>query len=134
QTVAVTGSVTPHHSDADTIVYRVATGAVVWKASYNDPGNGGDFAADVAFGPDGSTVYMTGQADFRGIPEFITIAYDATTGDQVWLRRSKKPRGPVPGASAEALAVAPDGSAVYVTGSRSNNAKDDDFLTIAYES
>ncbi len=131
--VAVSGPITPHNSDAATVVYDVATGAVVWKRAYDDPGGGGDFAQSNAFSPDGSTVYMTGQADFRGIPEFITIAYDAAGGDQVWLRRSKKPGGPVPGAWAEAVAVAPDGSAVYVTGARENNARDRDFLTIAYE-
>jgi PQQ-like domain len=131
-TVAVTGTVTQHNSDAATIVYDVATGATVWKRAYDDPVGGGDFAKAVAYGPDGNTVYMTGQGEVATGSRFITIAYDGSTGDKEWQRRSSD-RGPVPFAGANAVAVAPDGSAVYVTGYRYQNARDADFLTIAYE-
>jgi DNA-binding beta-propeller fold protein YncE len=129
--VAATGIITPHNSDAATIVYAVATGDVVWKRAYDDPVGGGDFAKAVAYSPDGKTLYMTGEGAVVTGSRFITIAYDASTGDREWQQRSSD-RGPVPYAGANDVAVAPDGSAVYVTGYRYQNARDADFLTIAY--
>jgi DNA-binding beta-propeller fold protein YncE len=132
QDVAVSGWLSPHQADAGTIVYRVDTGAVVWQRAYDDPVHGFDFANAVAYSPDGSTVYITGQGDVAGgVSQFLTIAYDAAKGDKEWLRRSRN-RGPVPGATAYAIAVNPNGSAVYVTGTRDVNARDSDFLTIAF--
>ena len=66
--------------------------------------------------PDGATVYVTGSsADRTNRENYVTIAYDSSTGSRVWVRRYK---------SAEdsddlgyALGVSPDGVAVFVTGS-----------------
>jgi DNA-binding beta-propeller fold protein YncE len=133
--LAVTGSVQPRGKldmDAVTIVYRLDTGAKLWLRRYGDPAGRYDYANVVAYAPDGSTVYVAGRGDVSEATHFFTVAYDAANGAKEWLRRSKD-RGSAPFASALGISVAPDGSAVYVTGLRFRNPRRADFLTIAYE-
>ena len=75
----------------------------------------------VAVRPDGSQVFVTGESSGNGgyTYDYATIAYDAATGTKLWTQR-------YPGSpdGAHAIAVSPDGSQLFVTGSG--------FVTIAY--
>jgi WD40 repeat protein len=131
-TVVVTGDLTPGDNfDYGTVAYRTDTGAMLWRRLYRGPGDGQDFGRAVAFNPDGETVYVTGGSDdATGAQSFATVAYSAT-GGVVWVRRTTG-IGPDPFDQANAVAVAPDGSIVFVTGLRFTNAINGDFYTIAY--
>jgi hypothetical protein len=63
--------------------------------------------------------------------EFATIAYDASSGSKIWLRRYGGP-GDNGAAGASFVAVSPDGSKVFVTGSDAGATSDGDYATVAY--
>jgi WD40 repeat protein len=116
-----------------TVAYRARTGTRLWSKSYVGPAAGGSVAAALALSPDGSRVFVTGGSDGTGTAEdFATIAYDARTGRIVWARRYNGPANAVDYATA--IAVNPDGSAVYVTGPSTGAATNWDYTTIAYDS
>ena len=130
-TVYVTGSSVGSTSQYDyaTVAYNAATGAQRWVKRYNGPRNGADFATSLAVGPGGGTVYVTGSSvGSTSQYDYATVAYNAATGAQRWVKRYNGPRN---GADfATSLAVGPGGGTVYVTGSSSG--KDDDYATVAY--
>jgi DNA-binding beta-propeller fold protein YncE len=134
RTVYVTGASAAAHStsfDYATVAYRAATGARLWVARYNGPGNDDDEARSVAVSPDSRVVYVTGSS--RGTTsayDWATIAYSASTGARLWLKRYNSPaNGPD---HAFSLAVSPDGRSIYVTGSSSTANFTYDYATIAY--
>jgi hypothetical protein len=65
---------------------------------------------------------------FGDLPDFATIAYDATDGETLWI--SRWDRGYADGAVG--LAVHPDGSKVFVTGSSNRRVGLPDYATVAY--
>jgi PQQ-like domain len=107
------GSATKY--DYATVAYDASTGAQLWASRYNGPGNGADYPLALAASPDGSTVFVTGESIGSGSAwDYATVAYDAGTGAQLWVRRYD---GPVDGFDeAVGLAVSPDSSGVFVTG------------------
>jgi outer membrane protein assembly factor BamB len=118
--VFVTGDSTDtsFNSDYLTVAYNAATGARLWTARYNGPGNSIDNARAVAVSPDGATVFVTG--DSVGGPEsgnsedYATVAYRASDGTQLWVARFNSPGNG--GDFGAAVSVARDGGAVFVTG------------------
>ncbi len=136
-TVFVTGSSLGLTSAADytTIAYDAPTGHRLWTMRYDGVGGGGDQAVALGVSPDGSTVFVTGSsrgpADDR---DFATVAYDASTGTQLWTKRYA---GPGNGTDRpNALAISPDGSEVFVTGrsiGSSSSSGSWDYATVAYE-
>jgi DNA-binding beta-propeller fold protein YncE len=127
RTVFVTG--TP---DYTTIAYDAATGAQLWVKHYAGRGSGGAPRA-VVVSPDGSTVYVTGHSPEAGgsTGDYVTIAYNAATGARRWLSRY---HGSLNfGNDARAIAISPDGRAVYVTGFSGALGTDvEDAATVAY--
>jgi DNA-binding beta-propeller fold protein YncE len=112
--------------------YKAATGATLWTA-----GNGTfpDSCCDLVVSPDGSTLFATGAAaEANGTVEYATAAYDVATGAQLWLATYHGPG--VGGDRPDSIAVSPDGSTVFVTGSSSNtttpNILDSAYATVAY--
>jgi DNA-binding beta-propeller fold protein YncE len=83
--------------------------------------------------PDGSEVFVTGQSSngTGSTTGFATVAYDASTGAQLWVARYD---GPVAGIDrAVAVAVSPAGSTVFVTGSSLGQNGSASYTTLAYQ-
>jgi hypothetical protein len=103
------------HYDYASIAYDALTGKPVWAKRYNGPANSDDQATAIGISPDGSTVLVTGSsARPDGCTDYATVAYAASTGQQLWVKRYG-----FTGADCElasALTVSPDGYEVIVTG------------------
>src|SRR5207249_3348510 len=131
--VYVTGGSTGIATGLDyaTIAYNAATGERLWTARYDRAG-GDDYAAGVVASPDGKKVYVTGLSTGSTTDyDYATIAYDAETGDRLWVARYD---GAAKGADfPAALAISPDGNALWVTGQSAGAASGTDYATIAYD-
>src|SRR5262249_55404248 len=109
-------------------------GAQLWVQRYYGPGNGLDAASSVAVSPGGSKVFVTGES--KGATpdtdsgDYLTVAYNAATGAQLWTARYN---GPGHYDSAQAVALSPDGATVFVTGSSNHESGQfSDYATVAY--
>ena len=105
----------------------------LWVSRYNGPANGSDDAVGVAVSPDGSRVFVTGVSGGIGTADdWATVAYDTTTGKQLWVTRLN---GPANGDDAPQAApvVSPDGSRIYVTGSMGVGGINVAMRTVAYD-
>jgi sugar lactone lactonase YvrE len=123
-TVFVTGGYGTTHFE--TVAYRAATGTRLWARSYQAAGN--IYTTAITVSPDGARVYVNGVGDTSSATGQggATVAYDARTGRQLWVRRYN-----TKGAFWSALAVSPDGTTLYVTGSRGLGSHAE-FGVIAY--
>jgi hypothetical protein len=94
----------------------------------------------IALSPDDSVVYVTGTA-FVNTTDWITIAYDATTGDELWSETYDQDTPYGEGTVSKpdypfGIAVSPDGDTVYVTGEGQYLVDDSlygNIATIAYD-
>ncbi len=133
-TVFVTGECTVLPSEAAdyaTIAYNAATGAQKWVKRYNGVGTV-NFANALAVSPSGKTVFVTGESDSKDfVAQYGTVAYNAATGAQLWVKRY---RGPGSSSDiAHSVAVSPNGNTVFVTGvSNSSTFTFTDDATVAY--
>lgn len=84
----------------------------------------------VAVSPNAKLVFVTGYSNGRYSQDWATIAYKASTGAGVWLKRYNDPDNM--GDAATAIAVSPGGRTVYVTGYRTGKISGQDYLTVAY--
>jgi hypothetical protein len=143
QTVFVTGASIGSDGMLDvlTIAYQAETGVQAWVSRFGEGNAASDEGLSIGMSPAGDRVYVTGYQTVSDA-DFITLAYSAGSGDEVW-RRSVDAGGDELGRS---LTVAPDGSSVYVTGYRSgvpggvplaclsgDLAVGDDYITVAYD-
>jgi WD40 repeat protein len=107
-----------------------------WVARYNGAG-GYDRGIGIVASPDGTRIYVTGQSTggSSGL-DFATIAYDAASGQQLWLARYNGPANandsPFAFGTGKAIAVSPDGTKVFVTGTSTNSNGIGSYITIAY--
>jgi hypothetical protein len=129
-TVFVTGQSYGTNSGYDyaTVAYNAETGARLWVARYNGPGNSSDIANAMVVSPTGETVFVTGLS--LGATSgygYATVAYNAATGAQQWVARYNGR-----GNGAQSLAVSPHGDTVFVTGYSLQTSSDDSYATIAY--
>ena len=111
--------------------YSAATGASVWQATYSGPTGHSSFPF-MTVSPDGSRIFAAGTTtDSTGAVEFATVAFNAGTGAKLWARRYKLPAG----GGANAVAVSPDGSRVFVTGTadKLTNPTYYDSVTLGYD-
>jgi outer membrane protein assembly factor BamB len=104
-----------------------APGDTIWTATYSSQGM---FAQQVAavLAPDGSRLYVTGYQS-ESDQDYVTVAYDATTGMRIWV--STHDGGDRDRTTA--IAVDPDGARVYVTGISAGAGTQGDFATVAYD-
>src|SRR5207249_4915568 len=113
--VFVTGFIpgSTHYPDYATVAYDASTGARLWVKRYNGPGNAYDLARALGVSPDGTTVFVTGSSlRSASTYDYATVAYDASTGARLWVKRYNGPANGSDGAYA--LGVSPDGSTVFV--------------------
>lgn len=111
------------HSDA-------TGGRKLWLARYHGLGYGQPRAMVVS--PNGSTVLVTGFTRSGPVVEATTVAFRAATGDRLWAARYRS-GGPGYSDDAAAIAVSPDGAAVYVTGEGSSKNGPGYYTTLAYK-
>lgn len=121
------------------VAYDATTGEELWAARYNGPGNDEDRVGDplqgkaLSISPDGATVFVTGESRsgvLLGSADYATVAYDAVTGDELWVARYN---GSGDGHdAARDLDVSPDGDVVFVTGRSLGDETVTDYATVAY--
>jgi WD40 repeat protein len=130
--VFVTGSAaeTTGLFDYATVAYEAVDGSQLWASTYNGTGNLTDDAHALAVSPDGTRVFVTGESiGSSAVADYATVAYDAASGAQLWVRRYNGPGNSYD--FAYSVGTSPDGYLVYVTGT-SVGAASTDFATIAY--
>jgi hypothetical protein len=129
KTVFVTGT-TGADGGYATVAYGAASGTPLWMASYAGPGVSTSVPSSIA--ASSSSVFVTGYTDEAGLIRYATVAYNAATGARRW---SKLYRGPGSSTDSQAtkVAVAPNGTAVFVTG-WTTNSRGSSAATIAYRS
>ncbi len=129
--VLVTGASdgTGSNSDYTTIKYSPA-GDTIWVRRYDGPGNGRDYAFDMATGPSGN-VYVTGGSYSGPGPrwDFATVRYDSE-GDIMWERRYNGPGDDVD--SARVVVVDENGNA-YVAGMSVGPGSSYDYAVLKYD-
>jgi outer membrane protein assembly factor BamB len=110
--------------DFDTVAYSAATGKQLWASRYNGPGKLYDEPAAIAVSPDGRRVFVTGliptpygSRAYGQSSDYATLAYNATTGKQLWASRYN---------NGTAISMAVSGSSETRTAY--------DYVTIAYRS
>lgn len=119
-----------HGTDLLVLAYNATTGSRLWTAKYDGPGHGNDSGTALATSPDGNTVYVTGASVGTGSNDYVTIAYDASTGSQLWVARYDGPAQLYD--APEGIAATSDGAAVVVTGISTGNGSGTDVATVAY--
>jgi putative pyrroloquinoline-quinone binding quinoprotein len=134
-TVFVTGESHVRSTDAydyATVAYDAATGARRWVSRYDGPEGSDDVALDLAVAPGGGALYVTGHSfGASGTADYATVAYDASSGGQLWVARYD---GPAHGNDYPlATAVSPGGSRVFVTGYTTATNGLFDYGTVAYD-
>jgi len=121
----VTGTESEPFTSGDryrTVSFSVATGQVGWSSTF--AGESVADAAAMAMSPDGMYLYVTGTADDGTRDTYATLAYVASTGQQIALAWYDAPEGV--SAGPEAIGVSASGD-IFVTG-RGGGA----FATVAY--
>lgn len=126
--VYVTGSSLGSGTNLDyaTIKYD-SLGDSLWVQRYNGPANGADSALAMAVRAS-TDLYVTGASQDSGY-DFLTIKYDAGTGDTVWTERYN---GSGFGRDIPRSLVLRAANEVYVAGSSHTDTSGDDYLAIKY--
>jgi DNA-binding beta-propeller fold protein YncE len=111
----------------------LAGGGALWGKRYDGPAHKTDAGEAIARSADGTKVFVAGLS-YGGSAlgyDYVTLAYNASTGAKAWASRYN---GPGSGLDAPtAIAVSPDGTKVYVTGeSFGNSTTGQAYATVAY--
>lgn len=99
--------------DYATVAYNADTGARRWIARYAGSGNDNE-GRSVTASADGARVFVTGSSQ-GATSGYATVAYNATTGTQLWVRTREAP--PRTGATyTSAVTLSPDGKTLFAAG------------------
>jgi DNA-binding beta-propeller fold protein YncE len=118
-------------SEIATIAYDLTSGATLWTTRFDEPTSDDDYPYGAEVSPDGTRVYVTGSAHSSTASDFVTLAYDASTGSQLWSATYDGTGHRFD--FARALDVSPDGSSIYVAGSSDGSRRSADYATVAYD-
>jgi hypothetical protein len=127
------GSATDSHMV--TVAYDAVTGAELWSRTWDNRPDGTDNAKTIAVTRNGKTVVIGGVTTTAsdGL-DYVTVAYDAVKGRELWSRTHNGLRPEHSTDSLNGIAVSPDSEAVFVTGESAGAAEfDADYVTIAYD-
>jgi len=117
--------------DYATIAYDGRTGRRLWVARYDGPAHGTEEWPSVAASADGAKVFVSGGSASNDGFEYAAIAYDASSGAQLWASRYD---GPTQfGGEACSVAGAGDGSRVFASGYTGSEGGWDDATTVAFD-
>jgi len=108
-----------------------AVGDQLWATRYTGAAGGNDSGTSVAVSPDGSKVFVTGFSKGSGTKnDYLTIAYNATTGARIWGKRYDGPAhlNDYP----HGIALSASGLTVYVTGESPGSNGGLQWATVAY--
>jgi hypothetical protein len=110
-------------------------GQLLWSRKLGHPGGlTGEIARSIATGP-GGRVFVTGEAiDADQRERAVTVAYDAETGERLWVRQYPK-RGLAAGNDyvyPTAVALGPSGRRVFVAGTRYVELPDEPWMGTRY--
>ena len=132
-TVFVTGDISAkptRNLDFATVAYDADTGSRLWVSRYGLKRD--DATRGLEVSPDGSTVFVTGKSQGPTTGrDFATVAYDAATGDELWVDRYDGPNKG--GDKPTSIGASPDGSALFVTGQSRGATSFLDYTTVAYD-
>jgi hypothetical protein len=119
------GLISSGNHDILTLAYDTTTGSLLWEAQFDKAGSH-DFASAIAVGS--NAVFVTGVGtNSSGNYDIVTVAYDASTGNQLWEAQFDKAGG-----NDWANAIAVKGNTVFVTGYGRNTSGNNDIVTLAY--
>ncbi|PZG14031.1 S8 family serine peptidase [Nonomuraea aridisoli] len=137
----VTGNTTGEGTGGDytTIAYDPATGARSWVQRLDGQAKNEDYAWGVRMTPDGSKVVVAGQSsDSAQGTDYVTVAYDAASGEPVWTGRYDGNVAATDAARAVAVdATSSEGVRIFVTGTSATGGTppdntEVDMATVAY--
>ncbi len=126
----------PSPTDTSTIAYDAATGDQLWASKYGMPYPQAEGTNTITVSPSGDRIYVAGgtanfdDESYRG---YLTIAYDAATGQRLWVSRY------VPGVgiggydNAWDSAISSDGSQLSITGTSGGVGDFGDIATVSYD-
>ena len=131
--VFVTGTSKGATRDYATLAYNAATGAPRWARRYDGPARAEDDAMLLVVSPGGSAVFVTGTSYGKNsggttFRDYATVGYNAA-GARLWASRYHGPGGR---SDASALALSPDGTELFVTGT-TVGATTEKYATVAYK-
>src|SRR5204863_6206047 len=101
--------------DYGTIAYNAITGNQLWVQVFDGPVGSFDALTALAVDPTQPLVFVTGWSVVDGLGgfDYLTFAYDASTGEVKWRRYYHAPSNKDDYATD--IVVSHDGSTVYVT-------------------
>ncbi len=112
-------------------------GNAIWTAEYAGPTTTYLIPYDLAISADGSRLYLTGEEGvYPYDSDFVTLAYDASTGAQLWRHAYDGPKAYPSAQDYEAgwsVAPSPDGNLIYVLGRSSRRGTGLDHVTLALD-
>lgn len=108
--------------------YDAASGTLLWTATQWGSDGMGRGAA-LAVSPDGSKVFISGSQPGPTSTDYLVVAYESATGQEIWKANHDSKGRPD---QVSSISISPDGTALYVLGS-SGQEKSSDFQTLAFE-
>jgi len=117
-----------------TLALDTADGAVLWVETFrgdNRPDRPeANVVRDIGISPNGDSVYVAGRQSFAGYSDYLTIAYDASTGAERWVQRYD---GPSNGEDRPAALSVTADNTVIVTGTSFEIGQAANVVTVAYD-